>query len=340
MFDSIREQYNQKNKVDGTEEDAWKNAVSIPLQIALGAKTNATAKALWDDENLYVLVNVENSVLNSASADAYKQDSVEVFIDENNGKTDSYEADDKQYRINYKNEQSFNGEKCKAENVSSAAKETEKGYVIEAAFKWTDLKPAEGKLVGLEFQINDADASGDRIGTFSWYDESGNGWSSPAVFGTVALAAAKADTPAPSSGGSSTGGYTPAPSPGYTPTPSSGTTPSSASGTTDTTAKPADGSASGTTDTTTTPADTPASGTTDTPAATEDGSASKTDKTTTTTVKLTKVTSVKVKLKQAVTLDSRRQHRPSYAAFFFTAQSRSLRRGSAQFLRSPPRLRS
>ena len=45
-----------------------------------------------------------------------------MFIDEDNGKTVSYGEDDKQYRINYENEQSFNGKKCNAENVSSARK--------------------------------------------------------------------------------------------------------------------------------------------------------------------------------------------------------------------------
>lgn len=178
-------------KVDGVMDNAWKSAVTIPLEIALGAKAKATAKALWDEENLYVYYEVEDAVLNADAEAAHEKDSIETFIDENNGKTDAYEADDKQYRVNYKNEQSFNGQKCTKENVTSVAKQTKNGYVVEAAFKWTDIKPAEGSLVGLEFQVNDADATGKRIGTLSWYDESGNGWSSPGVFGTVVLGAAK-----------------------------------------------------------------------------------------------------------------------------------------------------
>ncbi len=178
-------------KVDGTEDAAWKSAAEMPLQISLGAKASATAKALWDEENLYVLVQVQDSVLNADNANAWEQDSVEIFVDENNAKSDGYEADDKQYRVSYKNVQSFNGEKCKAENIQSAAKTTKDGYVVEAALKWTDLKPAEGGQVGLEFQVNDADASGKRIGTLSWFDASGNGWASPGVFGTVALTGAK-----------------------------------------------------------------------------------------------------------------------------------------------------
>ncbi len=54
-------------------------------------------------------------------------------------------------------------------------------------FKWTDITPKAGDEIGLEFQINDADASGKRIGTLSWNDETGMGWSKPEVFGTVKL---------------------------------------------------------------------------------------------------------------------------------------------------------
>ena len=95
-------------------------------------------------------------------------------------------VDDKQYRINYNNEQSFNGKKCLAENVKSATKTIDGGYVVEAAFKWTDIKPANGTKIGLEFQINDA-KDGKRIGTLSWYDETGMGWSGSNVYGTVEL---------------------------------------------------------------------------------------------------------------------------------------------------------
>lgn len=109
-----------------------------------------------------------------------------MFIDEDNGKTASYGEDDKQYRINYTNEQSFNGKKCLAENVKSATKTIDGGYVVEAAFKWTDIKPANGTKIGLEFQINDA-KDGKRIGTLSWYDETGMGWSGSNVYGTVEL---------------------------------------------------------------------------------------------------------------------------------------------------------
>ena len=172
--------------VDADADAAWGNAVNIPLTINKGSEASANAKVLWDDDNLYVYATVKDAALDKTGAQTHEQDSLEVFIDEDNGKTASYGEDDKQYRINYNNEQSFNGKKCLAENVKSATKTIDGGYVVEAAFKWTDIKPANGTKIGLEFQINDA-KGGKRIGTLSWYDETGMGWSGSNVYGTVEL---------------------------------------------------------------------------------------------------------------------------------------------------------
>ena len=172
--------------VDADADAAWGNAVNIPLTINKGSEASANAKVLWDDDNLYVYATVNDAVLDKTGAQTHEQDSLEVFIDEDNGKTASYGEDDKQYRINYNNEQSFNGKKCLAENVKSATKTNEGGYVVEAAFKWTDIKPANGTKIGLELQINDA-KGGKRTGTLSWYDETGMGWSGSNVYGTVEL---------------------------------------------------------------------------------------------------------------------------------------------------------
>ena len=172
--------------VDADADAAWGNAVNIPLTINKGSEASANAKVLWDDDNLYVYATVNDAVLDKTGAQTHEQDSLEVFIDEDNGKTASYGEDDKQYRINYDNEQSFNGKKCLAENVKSKTKTIDGGYVVEAAFKWTDIKPANGTKIGLELQINDA-KGGKRIGTLSWYDETGMGWSGSNVYGTVEL---------------------------------------------------------------------------------------------------------------------------------------------------------
>lgn len=173
--------------VDGKLDGAYDAATEIPLTMRLGAKAEATAKLLWDEEYLYVFVDVKDEVLNGDSENEYERDSFEIFVDENNHKSAEYEADDKQYRVDYTGHESFNGEKCIADNIESVSVETENGYAIEAKLKWTDLKPEAGNRIGIDLQINDADGSGSRIGTVNWYDLTGQGWSSPAVYGEAKL---------------------------------------------------------------------------------------------------------------------------------------------------------
>lgn len=174
--------------VDGEIDERWATVEEIPLSLG-SVDADPTFKVLWDKDYLYVLADVKDSVLNKDHADAWMQDSIEVFIDENNKKTTGYDGDDKQYRINYANEQSFNGQKCKAENVISATKVVSGGYVIEAAFKWTDISPVNGTNVGFELQLNDAVSSSVRNKT-NWADDTDKGWSGSNVFGTITLVGA------------------------------------------------------------------------------------------------------------------------------------------------------
>ena len=142
---------------------------------------------MWDEDYLYVLMDVKDPLLNDASEDDYQQDSIEVFIDEDHARPETYAPDDKQYRVSFKNKQSFNGEKCAEANINSIAEETEDGYRVEAAMKWTDITPAAGPQIGLELQVNDAGGDGVRKGTLSWADDTGTCYLNPSMFGHATL---------------------------------------------------------------------------------------------------------------------------------------------------------
>ncbi|MBO4337103.1 MAG: endo-1,4-beta-xylanase, partial [Lachnospiraceae bacterium] len=175
-------------KVDGQIDDQWENAEAVSLDIIVqSSDAKCDAKLLWDEDYLYVLMDVKDSVLNDDSEDDYQQDSIEVFIDEDHGRTDSYAPDDKQYRVSFNNKQSFNGEKCVAENITSEAVITDEGYIVEAAMKWTDIRPKARTQIGLELQVNDAGSNGERSGTISWADDTGTCYLNPGMFGNAML---------------------------------------------------------------------------------------------------------------------------------------------------------
>lgn len=177
--------------VDGVGETAWDQAQELALSIVSAEggqpEASATAKALWDEDALYVLMEVTDPNLDASAQEVHLQDSIEVFVDEKNDKAMGYEPDDKQYRVNFENARSFNGEDCKEDYIISQVQLTNDGYVVEMAIAWTVIKPKVGDLIGFEVQINDC-KNGARLGMLNWYDTTNTCWSTPAAYGTARLA--------------------------------------------------------------------------------------------------------------------------------------------------------
>ena len=173
--------------VDGKDSGVWATATEIPLTVVIDAPlASGTAKMLWDDDNLYLYMTVKDPYYDMTNTADHEKDSVEVFIDEKNDKSGAYGTDDKQYRVNLENEQTFNN--CTKDTIRSRVTKTNDGYIVEAAFAWTDIEPAADDKIGLDLQINDA-KDGKRIGHLNWFDIVGNGWQNTALFGTAKLGA-------------------------------------------------------------------------------------------------------------------------------------------------------
>ncbi|PWW06249.1 GH35 family endo-1,4-beta-xylanase [Paenibacillus cellulosilyticus] len=175
-------------EIDGVEgEDVWSEANTIETnrQVAGNGGATGTAKVVWDDQYLYVMAHVTDTALSDKSANAWEQDSIELFLDSNNHKSDSYEADDGQFRINFKNVQSFGGN-ASASRLVSAVKLTETGYDVEARIALPDA--AEGKTIGFDFQINDdSNDDGKRENVRIWNDATGISYMNTSNFGLVHL---------------------------------------------------------------------------------------------------------------------------------------------------------
>ena len=173
--------------IDGEMDDIWNNTPAYDVNRQLTAWQGATAKVrvLWDENNLYVLMTVKDSVLNKSAAEKYNQDSVEVFLDPGNEKWGFYGSDDGQYRVNYVNEVSY-GTVPDDHDVTSAVKEISGGYQVEMAIPLV-LTPFNGKKIGFDCQVNDANASGTRQGVAKFSDPTDNSYQSTEKFGTLTL---------------------------------------------------------------------------------------------------------------------------------------------------------
>lgn len=174
-------------KIDGVVDEVWNDVPELPIdqyQMAWEG-ANGAAKALWDEENLYVLINVSDSQLDKSNDNTWEQDSIEVFLDQNNKKTTSYEQDDGQYRVNFDNETSFNPESI-AEGFESATKVDGTNYLVEVKIPFTAITPVNGVQVGFDVQINDGQ-DGTRQSTAIWNDITGTGYMDTSIYGILTL---------------------------------------------------------------------------------------------------------------------------------------------------------
>ncbi|MFS0863953.1 endo-1,4-beta-xylanase [Fredinandcohnia sp. 179-A 10B2 NHS] len=183
--------------IDGSIDDVWTNASELEVNRYQAAwqGANGVAKTLWDDENLYVLIQVSDSQLDKSSQNPWEQDSVEVFVDENNAKSSFYQEDDGQYRVNFDNESSFNPGSI-SEGFESATHVSGNGYAVELKIPFKTVTPEMEAKIGFDVQINDGQ-DGIRQSAATWNDLTGTGYQDTSVFGELTLVKADTQNPDP-----------------------------------------------------------------------------------------------------------------------------------------------
>jgi len=173
-------------RIDGRDSE-WGDIEAVPMNVETQGYTleGSQFKAQWDDEYLYVYFEVQDALLNDTARDPWEQDSVEVFIDQNNAKTSTYEPDDAQYRISFKNLVTFNG--GYEDDFMSKTRVFPGGYAVEVAVPLKDVTPEVGLLMGFDTQINEADASGVRTGIRNWVNDTNMGYQDMSGLGVIML---------------------------------------------------------------------------------------------------------------------------------------------------------
>lgn len=178
--------------IDGETDELWSRVPQTRMINAAHGDHGASGvfRTMWDENNLYALVEVTDEALDDTSENAHEQDSVEFFINESHSKPDAYENGDAQYRVNYKNVQSFGSGTPDRENFKTAVRMTDTGYVVEAAIPLQTITGRTGTVIGFDVQINDSHGSGVRDYILKWSDPSDNTWSSLEEIGDVEFAGA------------------------------------------------------------------------------------------------------------------------------------------------------
>jgi hypothetical protein len=156
---------------------------------------SASFRTDWDNQALYLLVDVIDDKFVNDSVEFWLDDSVEVFIDADNSKSNVYGDNDYQYHFDWEGTRftaaSSQGESRhnKMQGVGCDSTPTDKGYRFALTFPWSTLgvTPRAGVKIGLDVHVNDDDDGGDRDTKLMWHTENDIAWQHPSALGTIAL---------------------------------------------------------------------------------------------------------------------------------------------------------
>ena len=139
-------------------------------------------RAMWDEENLYLLVNAIDPFLDDSSSTSYEQDSVEIFLDAGNDKVGTYEAGDGQFRINFKNVMTIDHGASVPESRTFI---TDDGFWIEIKIP-LETAVSQGDVFGFDVRYNNIDKNAKR-NLLNFWDTTDTGWKDTAVFALLVL---------------------------------------------------------------------------------------------------------------------------------------------------------
>ncbi len=191
--------------LDGEVDEVWLQASVQVIETRIdGAEPTGPAdvsgqfRALYDSDNLYVLVDVNDEALvqDSDAAQGWLDDRVEVFIDGDNSKDDAQDGvNDYQYCFRWNHGEvetpvEWYRSPASLAGVQYGVVTTDSGYRLEIKLPWLTMiggSAEASQVIGIDVMIDDDDDGGDRDTQVAWHLPSGSPHT-PSLWGTALLA--------------------------------------------------------------------------------------------------------------------------------------------------------
>ncbi|MCM3746596.1 fibronectin type III domain-containing protein [Paenibacillus pasadenensis] len=174
--------------VDGALNESMWSMVKQANKAIIGSPDNtAQFGVLWDNNYLYVGVEVADGNLYNTSVLPYYDDSVEIYIDGNHNKGSAYDSHDRQYVKGW-NDSALWEQKGKTTGVLHGWAAKSGGYSVELAIPWSELgvTPSAGMTIGFDVAGNDTDNGSGRQSQLMWAGTNDN-WTNTSAFGSLVL---------------------------------------------------------------------------------------------------------------------------------------------------------
>lgn len=183
LYDTDYKAVSGKATIDGTVDDAWKNAEVVSLDNIKKvdreeSDTIVDARMMWDKDGFYFLFEITDEEISQGNGVGdYQNDGIYLYISEELQEGTGAFTDfvDGTYQFALLSDAlemlPRYGVADDVENCESAYKITDTGMVIEFFYQPAYAELAVGTQMFLDFQYNDA-AGGSRLCAFGWYNDS------------------------------------------------------------------------------------------------------------------------------------------------------------------------
>ena len=189
---SIRKENRARNGLDLATPNNMRSVISGTVHG--GNDLSGNWRSSWDDQNLYVRVNITDDRHIKDSSMPWADDSIEIYIDADGSRKTRYDGwNDFQltYRL-YDQKLTMGGSTPKGliNTVKHRMVKLANGYQLETTIPWTTLKvrPKNGHRIGFDIQVNDDDTGNQRDAKLAWNAKVDEAWKNPQMFGELVLA--------------------------------------------------------------------------------------------------------------------------------------------------------
>jgi hypothetical protein len=208
-----------KPVIDGFADPVWDAANEGKMdQIVEGSATTAdgTFKVLWDEENLYLFIQVNDPIrspwdFDSENVNPWMYDNVEVFLGPANHPEKEYKTGDHQYRFTPGIPNLYNPWADPREvfdDLEVAEQDNTSNYVFEVAWPWEHImrdtlelisNVVNGMIMEFEMQFADNNTIGEpvRDNVVAWNNDTkdGNSWNNTDLWGFLKLVGGPGEGP-------------------------------------------------------------------------------------------------------------------------------------------------
>jgi DUF1680 family protein len=175
--------------MDGRLDEALWSLTNSVAKSVIGAPNNrARFGTLWDEEYLYVGVEILDADLRTDGVQPWESDSIEIYLDADHNRGEEYDTQDRQFVL------VWNGKEVRASGDSApsllfAWAPREGGYTVEVGIPWKRLgiAPKAGLVLGFDLGNNDNDGNGRRDHKLIWATSADEAWRDTSEFGDLTL---------------------------------------------------------------------------------------------------------------------------------------------------------